>query len=165
MLMLRSSARASSSRWKYSLDDAPAAHGATAPSPSDFSSSGTISSGSTSSRVPSPVHSGQAPNGELNENDRGSSSSIDSGCSLGQASFSENRRSRSLAFAGRSTMSSRSRPPARPRAVSTESVSRRLADGLTLSRSTTTSIECLYFLSSLGGSASDTVSPSTRARL
>ena len=43
-----------------------------------FSGSGTTSSGSTSLRVPMPVHSGQAPNGELNENDRGSSSSKDS---------------------------------------------------------------------------------------
>ena len=42
-----------------------------------------------------PVHSGQAPNGLLNENERGSTSSIGSGWSLGQAIFSENRRSRS----------------------------------------------------------------------
>src|SRR3712207_8652511 len=63
-----------SSRWKYSLLIDPA-HGAIAPSPSDFSGSGTTSSGSTSLRVPMPVHSGQAPKGELNENDRGSSAS------------------------------------------------------------------------------------------
>ena len=42
-----------------------------------------------------PVHSGQAPNGLLNENERGSTSSICSGWSLGQAILSENRRSRS----------------------------------------------------------------------
>ena len=35
--------------------------------------------GSTSFRVPSPVQTGQAPNGELNENDRGSSSSMANG--------------------------------------------------------------------------------------
>jgi hypothetical protein len=39
--------------------------------------SGTTSSGSTSIRVPRPVQSGHAPYGELNENDRGSSSSND----------------------------------------------------------------------------------------
>lgn len=46
-----------------------------APSSRDLSSSGTISSGSTSMRVPMPVQSGQAPNGELKEKERGSSSS------------------------------------------------------------------------------------------
>ena len=104
-----------------------------------------------------PVHSGQAPNGELNENDRGSSSSIDSGWSLGQASFSENRRSRSGSSSVGSTKSRTSRPPARPSAVSTESVSRRLATvvgALAASRSTTTSMVCLSFFSSFGGSVS-----------
>ena len=42
-----------------------------------------------------PVHSGHAPNGLLNENERGSTSSICSGWSLGQAIRSEKRRSRS----------------------------------------------------------------------
>ena len=56
-------------------------------------------------------------------------------------------------------------PWASPSAVSTESVSRCLTDGLTASRSTTTSMECLYFLSRIGGSVSCTTSPSTRARL
>ncbi len=62
--------------WKYS--DAPlvAAQGATAPWARERSSSGTISSGSTSSSVPIPVHFGQAPNGLLKEKDRGSISSI-----------------------------------------------------------------------------------------
>ena len=50
-----------------------------APPLSDSAPSGTTSSGSTSFRVPSPVHSGQAPNGELKENDRGSNSSRASG--------------------------------------------------------------------------------------
>ena len=56
-------------------------------------------------------------------------------------------------------------PWASPSAVSTESVSRCLTVGLTASRSTTTSMECLYFLSRVGGSVRETTSPSTRARL
>ena len=82
------SARPCSSRVKYSLV-VPADHGWMAPPPSEAAPSGTTSSGSTSLRVPSPVHSGQAPNGELKENDRGSSSSSASGWSFGQASRSE----------------------------------------------------------------------------
>jgi hypothetical protein len=46
-------------------------------------------------------------------------------------------------------------PPASPSAVSTESVSRRLLDFLTLSRSITASIVCFFCLSSLGGSLSE----------
>ena len=83
-----SSASPCSSRVKYS-PVVPCAQGWIAPSASERSSSGTTSSGSTSLRVPRPVHSGQAPNGELNENDRGSSSSRASGWSFGQASRSE----------------------------------------------------------------------------
>ncbi len=113
-------------RWKYSAEPEPWAHGAMAPSASDRSSSGTTSSGSTSSSVPMPVHSGQAPNGELKENERGWISSMPSGWLLGQAIFSEKRRSRSLSLASRSTKSMMTTPPARPRAVSTESVRRRL---------------------------------------
>ena len=48
---------------------------ARAPSAIDLLRSGMIRSTSNSSRMPSPVHSGQAPWGELNENERGSSSS------------------------------------------------------------------------------------------
>ena len=110
-----------------------------------------------------PVHSGQAPNGELNENVRGSMSSSAIGCSFGQAIFSLNRRSRS-GPSGSSTNSATSRPLASPSAVSTESVSRCLALRLTASRSTTTSMVCLSFFSSAGGSASCTTWPSTRAR-
>src|ERR1700722_17973709 len=63
-----------------------------APPASDLDTSGTISSGSTSSLVPRPVQSGQAPHGELNENDRGSSSSKDRS-SYRQARCSEDIRS------------------------------------------------------------------------
>ncbi len=52
------------------------------------------------------------------------------GWSLGQAIFSENFCSRAGSFAGRSTKSKTTRPPASWSAVSTESVSRRLLDGL-----------------------------------
>src|SRR2546425_2442024 len=48
-----------------------------------------IRSAFTSRRVPSPEHSGQAPNGELNENCRGSSSGSESP-HVGQAYRSEN---------------------------------------------------------------------------
>ena len=66
-------------------------HGWMAPSPSVAPGSGTTSSGSTSIRVPSPWQSGQAPKGLLNENDRGSSSSVSIVWSLGQDIFSLNR--------------------------------------------------------------------------
>ena len=65
----------------------------------------------------------------------------------------------------RSTRSKTTSPEARLSAVSTESVSRRLDDGLAESRSTTTSMVCFLCFSSLGGSASWIVSPLTRARL
>ncbi len=94
------------------------------------------------------------------------------GWSLGQAIRSENRRSRTVrpGRPGRRRRTRRAaRPPARLSAVSTESVSRRFAPAavagpLATSRSTTTSMVCLSFFSSSGGSASDTTSPSTRAR-
>ena len=86
-----SSPSASSSRREYSRV-CPPDHGATAPSRSVRSTSGTIRSGSTSLRVPMPVHSGQAPNGELNEKLRGSiASKLRS--QYGQARCSEKVRS------------------------------------------------------------------------
>ena len=56
---------------------APLAHGRIAPSLSDSDGSGTTSSGSISICEPRPVQRGQAPCGELNENERGSSSGIE----------------------------------------------------------------------------------------
>ena len=129
-------------------------HGWMAPSPSVAPGSGTTSSASTSMRVPRPWHSAQAPNGQLNENERGSSSSVSIAWSLGHDIFSLNRSSRCGSLAARSTKSKVIRPPARPSAVSTESVRRRLEDALTASRSTTTSMVCFFCLSSLGGSSS-----------
>src|SRR5436190_12172768 len=74
-------------RYQYSrLFDA---QGAMAPSLMDRSESGTTSSGSTSRRVPSPSHVGQAPYGELNEKLRGANSSNESPQYV-HASFCEN---------------------------------------------------------------------------
>src|SRR5256885_12947012 len=86
--------RASPSRiamryWAVPLDFC---HGRTAPSLSERSGLPSTRSGSGSSFVPSPVHGGHAPWGELNENVRGSISPIEKSPS-GQASRSENRRS------------------------------------------------------------------------
>ncbi len=61
-------------------------HTVTAPSASDSVGSCTISSASTSRRMPSPSHVGHAPYGELNEKLRGASSSKEMP-SYGQASF------------------------------------------------------------------------------
>ena len=51
---------------------------------------GITSSGSTSLLSPKPLHTSQAPNGALNENILGDSSSIPIPCS-GQANFVENK--------------------------------------------------------------------------
>ncbi|CPU65694.1 Uncharacterised protein [Mycobacteroides abscessus] len=158
----RSSASAVRTRSKYS--DEICAHGATAPSRRDFSSSGTTRSGSTSRRNPMPVHSGHAPYGALKENVRGSISSSASSWSFGHARFSEKRRSRAGSSASASTSSTTTSPPASPRAVSTESVSRRWTPSRATRRSTTTSMSCLSFFSSAGTSVRVRTSPSTRAR-
>ena len=133
----------------------------------DRSSLGINKSGSTSSSTPRPVHLVQAPNGELKEKERGSISSMASGCSLGQAILSEYRRSRPASLGSKSTKSTIRTPEARPSAVSTESVSRRLApesSPLATSRSMTTSMVCFFCFSKVGGSVSEMTSPSTRAR-
>ena len=135
------------------------------PSPRVACGSETTSSGSTSIRVPRPWHVGHAPKGELKENDRGSRSSVSMSWSLGQDIRSENFISLWGSFLSASTRSKTTSPEARLSAVSTESVRRRLDDGLAESRSTTTSMVCFFCFSSLGGSASWIVSPSTRARL
>src|SRR5665811_114234 len=84
----------------------------------DRSSLGINRSASTSSSTPRPVHLVQAPNGELNENERGSTSSMARGCSLGQAILSEYCRSRPGSLGSRSTKSTIRTPDARPSAVS-----------------------------------------------
>src|SRR2546427_12326240 len=82
---LWAAATASSSRFQYSRR-APA-HGAMAPSSMERSSLGTISSGSTSRRMPSPPQVWHAPYGELKEKFRGASSSKEMLSNV-QASFS-----------------------------------------------------------------------------
>jgi hypothetical protein len=75
---------------------------------------------STDMRVPRPEHSGQAPNGALNEKVRGSISVSCSGWPFGHDSFSEKCATRSALSSTKLTWT---RPSARPSAVSTESVS------------------------------------------
>src|SRR5215469_17495822 len=135
----------------------PPLHTLTAPSASVRDGSDTTSSGSTSILVPSPVQSVQAPHGELNENDRGSSSSKDKSSYM-HARCSENIRSRLGSSSGRSTKSSTTTPFDSDSAVSTESVSRRRADSFTSSRSTTTSIVCFSYFFSAGSSPDTAVS-------
>src|SRR5437588_10425936 len=76
----RSKPCASPTAWRtrYQYSRLLEAQGAMAPSLMDRSGSGTTSSGSTSSRVPSPSPVGHAPYGELNEKLRGGSSSEES---------------------------------------------------------------------------------------
>ena len=143
-------ANASSRRRKYSEDCAPV-HGAMAPSLMEMESSGMIRSSSTSNFVPIPEHSTHAPKGELNENERGSSSSKErlqswhARCSLYVCSFSP-----VLA----STKSSRTRPLPKRRAVSIESVRRDLLSAFAVRRSITTSMVCFSCFLSFGGSVS-----------
>ena len=157
-----SSARPTRRRLKYSAE-CPPDHGAIAPSLSESESSGTTNSSSTSSLVPIPVQSGQAPNGELKENERGSISSKDNPQSW-QAMCSENTFSFRGSVAFRSTKSNTTNPFANFRAVSIESVIRDLDSFFTASRSTTTSIECFSCFFSFGTSLSAYTTPSTLAR-
>ena len=73
-------------------------------------------------RVPSPLHAGQAPKGELNEKWRGSSSGIEMP-QAGQPYFSLNS-CVSLPSPSRPCAMTCTSPSARRRAVSSESVSR-----------------------------------------
>ena len=100
-----------------------------------------MSSTSTDMRVPRPEHVGQAPNGALNENVRGSISVSCSGWPFGQASFSE--KDCHAASPSSSTKLTCMTPPASPSAVSTESVTRLSMSGLATRRSTTTPMSCL----------------------
>ena len=125
----------------------PRAHGAMAPSASDFESSGTTRTGSKSIVAPSPWQSGHAPCGELNEKARGVISGMLMPQST-QASRRENRRS-PLSNELMTTMSS-----ARLRAVSIDSMSRRSTPPRTMMRSTRTSMVWLRRRSSLMSSSS-----------
>ena len=98
-----SSESASSNLLKYSLT-VPRDHGAIAPSFRVAAGSGTTSSSSTARVTPNPEQSGQAPNGELNEKERGSNSSKERP-SRRQARCSLKVSSRSGSFSGFSTKS------------------------------------------------------------
>ena len=84
---------------------------------------------------------GQAPCGELNEKMRGCSSGSETPCS-GQAKFSEKSSSLAVDHVDRDEALARARPRSRPTASS-----RVRRSGFITSRSTTTSIVCLNFLS------------------
>ena len=127
--------------------------------------SGTTRAGSTTCSVPSPPHSGQAPNGLLNENRRGSISSIEKP-ETGQAKRAENIiRSGSVSSFSRSASSITAMPSARASAVSKLSARRLARSGATTSRSTTTSISCFSFLSRAGASSISWNVPSILTRL
>ena len=125
------------------------------------------SAGSTSIVIPSPVQSGQAPCGLLNEKLRGSISPS-ANMSRGQASCSEKMRSSSSSSARIRTipspscsacsMLSASRPANDCRSSSSA------PDAGSAIRSTTTSIEWRLFFSSAISSSSERTSPSIRAR-
>ena len=102
---------------------------------------------------------GQAPCGELNENIRGSSSGIEMP-QCRQAKRSEKVRT----LPSGSTSTSRM-PSASATAVSTESASRLRSSGRMISRSTTTEMSCLNFLSRTISSSSSRSSPSTLTRV
>ncbi len=134
----------------------PRAHGAIAPSASDFDGSGTMRAGSKSQVAPRPWHSGHAPCGELNENARGDSS----GTLMPQLTHAI-RRENSRSPSSRPLMTTISL--ASWSAVSIDSVRRRSMPERTTSRSTTTSIVWFFRRSSLMSSSSERKRPSMRA--
>ena len=138
------------------------AHGAIAPRISVSPSSGTISRGSKNSSTPSPSQAGQAPNGALNENSRGSISGMVKPLT-GQAKFSE-KVIRCGSSPSGGAVSRIAIPSARSSAVRKESASRVSSPSRTTMRSTTTSMLCRYFLSSSGGASRSWNSPFTFTR-
>ena len=139
-------------------------HGSTAPCFNDRSGFASTRSGSGSSLVPRPVHAGQAPCGELKENIRGSISPIEKSPS-GHARRWLNRRSGCLPSASATS----TRPSPSRSAVSIESVSRERSASpssprFSTMRSTTTSSECFFILSSVMSSLRSRTLPSTRTR-
>ena len=117
-----------------------------------------INCSSNLSSLPRPSQAEQAPCGLLNENNRGSISAKVNP-ETGQANFAENK-IRSPVVASSATAS----PSARPRACSMESASRVSNPSRTTTRSTTTSMSCLNFLSRSGASSIRTISPLILAR-
>src|SRR5699024_120293 len=122
-----------------------------------LSQSGITASKSTSNFVPSPSHVGQAPKGLLNENRRGSSSSIEKPHS-GQAWFSL------MTISSSPITSIITRPFPKGKTVTIESDKRLSTPSLTTILSTITSIEWVLFLSKLISSVTSYISPLTRTR-
>ncbi len=124
-----------------------------APSLNERSWSGMIRSGSKYLFVPSPLHSGHAPCGLLNENIWG----VNSGMLIPHwvhAAFW-------LKKISPEPITSRTAcPPERLRVSSMESVRRRLISLLTMRRSTTTLIWCFLFLSKTISSSRSLICPS-----
>ena len=107
---------------------------------------------------PRPSQVGQAPYGLLNENRRGSISSIVKP-DTGQANLAD-----SSSCSPVSALSTTTRPSAWPSAVSMLSASRCSRPGASTRRSTTSSMSCFCFLLSLGTSSSSYSLPSTLTR-
>ena len=126
-----------------------------APSLIESDLSGIISSSSNSIVYPRPKQSGHAPNGLLNEKLLGSIASTEIPQS-GQAKFCEKL------ISSPSTIATVAVPPVSASAVSKESVSLFCKPSLTTILSTTTSIVCFIFLSSLISSESSYIFPSMR---
>ncbi len=123
----------------------------------DRLSSGIISATSNSDLEPRPKHSGQAPKGLLKEKLRGSISSMLTPQS-GQAKLVDR-------FIGSPPMTSTvSRPSDRATACSMDSARRLPMPGRTTRRSTTISMVCRRFFSSLISSARSYILPSMRTR-
>src|ERR1700730_1044087 len=94
------------SRTSMSHDiDGPRVHPDSAPSLMLSDGSGTTASGSTSMRIPSPVHAGHAPCGLLNEKLRGAGSSIEMPQYTHAKSFEKSISGGPFASAGMSRMS------------------------------------------------------------
>src|SRR5213593_330156 len=124
-------------------------HGSTAPCFNERSGFASTRSASGSSLVPRPVHAGHAPCGELNENIRGSISPIEKSPS-GQARRWLKRRSGCLPSASAtSTSPSPSRSAVSIESVSLERSASPSSPRFMTMRSTTTSSECFFILSSV----------------
>jgi len=91
-----------------------AAHGASAPSARGLGPAGTISSGSTSSLVPSPVQSGQAPQGEF-ERERARLELVEGRPSTGTPVLRSYIRSRAVVLGRSMKSASMTRPTVRAR--------------------------------------------------
>ena len=137
---------------------APSFQMAIVPCSIDFVGSGMIFFSSISRRTPRPEHFGQAPYGELKEKRRGVISPMEIPQSGHEYVW---ERSSSLVSEYRIF----TRPFDTRVAVSSESASRCAIPSFTTSRSMTTSMLCFFCLSSVGGSDSSIISPSTIARV